>query len=86
MPEVASNEVTKIYENTQRTVKARIDKRDVDSIEEVTFKFLKDGEQFEEKTIPISEGNRYPERLVLGRMRATRPAHRGKARLIGDAG
>src|SRR5579862_3069409 len=65
MPEVTSNAVTKIYENTQLTVKAKIDKKDTKSIEEVTFKFLKDGEQFEEKTIPISEGTENGEYTIV---------------------
>lgn len=56
MPEVVSTAVTRIYENQNLTVTARIDKSNVESIEEVTFKFLKDGEQFEEKTISITEG------------------------------
>ncbi len=56
MADVAASAVTKIYENTSLTVKARIDTSDVESIEEVTFKFLKDGEQFEEKTVPIAQG------------------------------
>jgi len=65
MPEVASTAVTRIYENTNVTVKAKIDKRDVDSIQEVTFKFLKDGEQFLEKTIPISEGKRSGDDVIV---------------------
>lgn len=54
MADVVTNEVTRIYENTNLTVTARIDVADVDSIEEVTFKFLKDGKQFEEKAIPVT--------------------------------
>src|ERR1700733_9089138 len=46
MPDVVSTETTKIYENMNLTVKARIEARNVESIQEVTFKFLKDGEQF----------------------------------------
>jgi hypothetical protein len=65
MPEIVSTAVTKIYENTNLTVKARIDKRDVESIEEVTFKFLKDGEQFEEKTIPMSQGHHSPDHTTV---------------------
>src|SRR3984885_13558763 len=55
MPDIAGTAVTKIYEKTNLTVKARIDKRDIAAIENFTFKFLRDGEQFGEKTIPISE-------------------------------
>jgi hypothetical protein len=65
MPEIDSTAVTKIYENTNLTVKARIDKRDLDSIEEVTFKFLKDGEQFEEQTIPMSRGKRSGDDMIV---------------------
>lgn len=53
MVDVVNTSVTRIYENQSLTVTARIDKSDVESIEEVTFKFLKDGKQFEEKTVPI---------------------------------
>lgn len=56
MTDVVTSALTKIYENQDLTVTARIDRSDVESIEEVTFKFLKDGEQFEEKTVPIAEG------------------------------
>src|SRR5437762_2483320 len=49
-----STGITKIYENSNLTVEARIDKREVASIEEITFKFLTDGEQFEEQTILMS--------------------------------
>jgi len=56
MADVVGTAVTKIYENTNLTVKARIDTGDVGSIEEVTFKFLKDGKQFEEKTVPVADG------------------------------
>jgi hypothetical protein len=56
MTDVAGAAVTKIYENTNLTVKARIDKGDVESIEEVTFKFLNDGKQFEEKAVAVSSG------------------------------
>jgi hypothetical protein len=65
MPEVAKDEVTKIYENTNLTVKAKIDGKDLASIEEVTFKFLKDGEQFEEKTIPVSEGKKHGDDTIV---------------------
>ena len=47
-----STGITKIYENSNLTVEARIDKREVASIEEITFKFLTDGEQFEEQDDP----------------------------------
>lgn len=53
MVDVVNTSVTRIYENQSLTVTARIDKVDVGSVEEVTFKFLKDGEQFEEKTVPV---------------------------------
>ena len=56
MTDVVTGAVTKIYENQDLTVTARIERSDVESIEEVTFKFLKDGEQFEEKTVPMAEG------------------------------
>jgi len=68
MPELASTAVTRIYENTNVTVKAKIDKRDVDSIQEVAFKFLKDGEQFLEKTIPISEGKRSGDDVIVSHL------------------
>lgn len=53
MVDAVSTSLTRIYENQSLTVTARIDKSDIESIEEVTFKFLKDGKQFEEKTIRI---------------------------------
>ena len=56
MPDPVTSAVTKIYENQDLTVTARIARSDVEAIEEVTFKFLKDGEQFEEKTVAIAEG------------------------------
>ena len=57
MVDVVNTSVTRIYENQSLTVTARIDKSDVESIEEVTFKFLKDGTQFEEKAIPIKSAS-----------------------------
>ena len=57
--------LTKIYENSNLTVKARIDKSKVASIEEVTFRFQKDGEQFEEKTIPMRQGRQEGDHAVV---------------------
>lgn len=65
MADVVGTAEIRIYENTNVTVKARIDRNDVGSIEEVSFKFLKDGEQFEEKTIPTSQGETSEGQLVL---------------------
>lgn len=56
MVDVVNTAITKIYENQSLTVTARIEKSDAGTIEEVTFKFLKDGEQFEEKTVAMSTG------------------------------
>ncbi|HEY2379969.1 MAG TPA: hypothetical protein VGK48_02190 [Terriglobia bacterium] len=57
--------VTKIYENSNLTVKAKVERRDVAAIEDVTFKFLKDGEQFEEKTIPIGQGHPSGDQIIV---------------------
>ena len=56
MVDVVGTAITRIYENQSLTVTARIEKNDAGTIEEVTFKFLNDGKQFEEKTVAMSAG------------------------------
>ena len=58
MPDDAGNDQgpVRIYEGASLTAKAPIPSEDVELVEDVTFKFFQDGEQFEEKTIPSSEG------------------------------
>jgi hypothetical protein len=74
-----SRPVTNIYENTNLTVNARIDKRDADAIREVTFKFLKDGEQFEEKTIPITAAATSGEQKIVSHVVTAPPVDIGKS-------
>ncbi len=54
MPGDAGNDEgpIRIYEGASLTAEAPIPSEDVDLVEDVTFKFFQDGEQFEEKTIP----------------------------------
>src|SRR5438132_9597618 len=46
---------TRIFEGTPLTVKANVSSGIPDSVEEVTFKFCKNGEEFETKTGPVSD-------------------------------
>lgn len=57
MPQVDTTAITSIYENTVLAVKAHIESGDAGSVEEVTFKFLNDGEDLDEKTISMTEGD-----------------------------
>jgi hypothetical protein len=56
MPETVEATITKIYENTSLTVKARVEAVYKNAIEDITFKFVKNGEILEEGSVPISEG------------------------------
>src|SRR2546425_474409 len=73
-----STGITKIYENSNLTVEARIDKREVASIEEITFKFLTDGEQFEEQTIPMSHAKTVGDHAIVRHVVKAPPVADGK--------